>query len=222
MRQFQACHSRRDFIASVPFVLGALGVSASKSAVAQAAPLRETADLIGGPFYPQHKPLDTDVDLTQIRGHAHQALGQRVRLEGRLMNLRGEPLRNTRIETWQADRNGRYAHPSDTNTSLPLDRDFQGYATLRTDRDGRYAITTIKPGPYPTPRGDMRAPHVHFEIQGVVDRKTTQLFFPGEPLNGQDRHLNSVRWKETVLAKILSSPSDDLWIANWDIVLTTG
>jgi protocatechuate 3,4-dioxygenase beta subunit len=94
---------------------------------------------------------------------------------------------------------------------------------LRTDGDGRYAFTTIKPGPYPTARGDMRAPHIHFEIHGAADRKVTQLFFPGEPLNEQDRHLRSVRRPETLIAT-LSAPSSSgsILAASWDIVLTTG
>jgi protocatechuate 3,4-dioxygenase beta subunit len=145
-----------------------------------------------------------------------------VQLSGRVTNVKGEPLRNGTIEIWQANSHGRYAHPSDPNTHLALDPDFQGYALLRTDRDGRYQFTTIKPGPYPTARGDMRAPHIHFEIQGYTDRKVTQLFFPDEPLNEQDRHLNSVRRPETLIASVSRMSSSSALVAQWDIVLTTG
>lgn len=221
MRQPEPGHLRRDLVVGAAASVAALAIIGPRLAFGQRAPLRETADLIVGPFYPERKPLDTDVDMTRIRGHARGALGQRFRLRGRLLNLRGEPLANARIETWQANSNGRYAHPSDPNTG-PLDPDFQGYAALRTDRDGRFAITTVKPGAYPTPRGDMRAPHMHFEIHGAVDRKTTQLFFPGEPLNAQDRHLNSVRRPDTVLAEIVSPANESVLLANWTIILTTG
>jgi protocatechuate 3,4-dioxygenase beta subunit len=184
---------------------------------------RETADLVTGPFYPQLKPRDADTDLTLIRGHRQRAAGQVVQLSGRVMNTRGEPVRNARIEIWQANTYGRYTHPSDPNTQYALDPDFDGYARLRTDRDGRYAITSIKPGPYATARGDMRAPHIHFEVQGSVDRKVTQVFFPDEPLNALDRHLNSVRRTETLIASVSASSSGgSVIVATWDIVLTTG
>jgi len=214
---------RRDFLAIASLSAASLALSPVARLVAQAIARHETADLITGPFYPQKKPRDTDVDLTIIRGHRQRAVGQVVRLCGRVMNVRGEPVRNARVEIWQANANGRYAHPSDPNTRLALDPDFQGYSVLRTDREGRYAFTTIKPGPYPTARGDMRAPHIHFEIHGAADRKVTQLFFPEEPLNDQDRHLHSVRRPETLIAT-LSAPSGhgNLLTANWDIVLTTG
>lgn len=215
--------SRRKFVELASHAVGAVAASAVSPLFADDASRRETADVIVGPFYPQLKPRDTDADLTLIRGHRQRAAGQVVQLGGRLMNLRGEPVRNARVEIWQANTNGRYAHASDPNTQLAVDPDFQGYAVLHTDRDGRYAFTTIKPGPYPTARGDMRAPHIHFDIHGVADRKVTQLFFPNEPLNDHDRHLRSVRRPETLIASV-SAPSSgaSVLVASWDIVLTTG
>jgi len=183
---------------------------------------RETADLVTGPFYPRVKPSDKDADLTLVRGHQQRASGQLVQLSGRVTNLKGDPLRNAPIQIWQANTHGRYAHPSDPNTQLSLDPDFQGYALLRTDNEGRYRFTTIKPGAYPTPRGDMRAPHIHFEIEGQIDRKVTQLFFANEPLNDKDRHLNSVRRPDTLIANVSASSAGSELVARWDIVVTTG
>lgn len=214
--------SRRRFVGLASLATGSVALAGAPRILAADAELRETADLITGPFYPQLKPGDTDADLTRIAGRGQRAAGQVVRLSGRVMNKRGEPLRDAQIEVWQANTHGRYTHPSDPNTKAPLDPAFEGYARLRTDRDGGYALTTIKPGPYPTARGDLRAPHIHFEIQGSVDRKVTQLFFPGEPLNDRDRHLNSVLRQETLIANVSSSSGDEVLVATWDIVLTTG
>ena len=214
--------SRRRLVRLASLATGALTVTGVSSLFAtQDGVLRETADLITGPFYPRIKPSDKDADLTLVRGHRQRAAGQLVRLSGRVTNLKGEPLRNAPIQIWQANTHGRYAHPSDPNTRLALDPGFQGYALLRTDNEGRYRFTTIKPGAYPTPRGDMRAPHIHFEIEGQIDRKVTQLFFPDEPLNDKDRHLNSVRRPETLIAKVSASTGSEL-VARWDIVVTTG
>ena len=214
--------SRRRLVRLASLATGALAVTGVPPLFAtQDGILRETADLVTGPFYPRVKPSDKDADLTLVRGHHQRAAGQLVRLSGRVTNLKGEPLRNAPIQIWQANTHGRYAHPSDPNTRLALDPDFQGYALLRTDNEGRYRFTTIKPGAYPTPRGDMRAPHIHFEIEGKIDRKVTQLFFPDEPLNDKDRHLNSVRRPETLIAKVSASTGSEL-VARWDIVVTTG
>jgi protocatechuate 3,4-dioxygenase beta subunit len=216
--------SRRRLIRLGSLATGAMALGGVSGLLAneQDALRRETADLITGPFYPRVKPRDQDADLTLIGGHQRRPAGQVVELSGRVTNVKGEPLRNVPIEIWQANTHGRYAHPSDPNTHLSLDPDFQGYALLRTDTDGRYRFTTIKPGPYPTARGDMRAPHIHFEIQGQTDRKVTQLFFPNERLNDQDRHLNSVRRPETLIARVSEASASPVLVAHWDIVLTTG
>jgi protocatechuate 3,4-dioxygenase beta subunit len=68
-----------------------------------------------------------------------------LNVTGRVLNLSGEPVRNARIEVWQANAHGRYSHPSDTNP-VPLDPNFDGSAVLTTDQDGRYRFKTIKPG----------------------------------------------------------------------------
>jgi protocatechuate 3,4-dioxygenase beta subunit len=216
------CISRRRFV-SISAATTSIALCPASKLLAAEEVLRETADLITGPFYPQIKPRDSDADLTMIRGHRQRATGQVVQLSGRVLNIRGEPVRNARMEIWQGNANGRYTHPSDRNVQLALDPDFEGYARLRTDREGRYAITTIKPGPYPTPRGDLRAPHIHFQVEGVTDRKVTQLFFPGEPLNATDRHLNSVRRPETIIATVSpSSAGSSVIVATWDLLLSTG
>lgn len=213
--------SRRRFVGMASGATGACILGLPTLASAQDTALRETADLITGPFYPQMKPTDRDADLTWVHGHRSRAEGNVVHLTGRVLTIRGQPVPNASIEVWQANAVGRYSHPSDPNTKSPLDPNFQGYARLRTDRDGRYRLTTIKPGGYPTPRGDMRAPHIHFEIDGSVDRKVTQLFFPNEPLNAQDRHLLSVRRPETLIARV-EDPLGSEIVARWDIVLTMG
>lgn len=221
MFTFDSVIDRRRFVGVTAATAGVLGSGILTATDARAEALRETADLITGPFYPQVKPVDHDADMTMLRGHSRRAAGQVIKLSGRVLNVRGEPARHASMEVWQANAHGRYSHPSDPDIQLPLDPDFQGYARLRTDGAGRYRITTIKPGPYPTARGDMRAPHIHFQIDGAVDRKVTQLFFPGEPLNDQDRHLQSVRRPETILAEIAAGNGSVL-MAHWDIVLSHG
>ena len=61
-----------------------------------------------GPFYPHELPLDDDSDLTQVAGRDGRALGKIVDLDGRLLDMNGEPVPYARIEIWQCDANGRY------------------------------------------------------------------------------------------------------------------
>ena len=184
----------------------------------------ETPNLMVGPFYPLTKPLDRDADLTRVRGRKGQAAGQIVDVRGRILNRNGDPVRNARVEIWQANSHGRYAHPSDPNTAAPLDPNFQGFAVQSTDSEGRYRFRTIKPGPYPAQGGArMRAPHLHFDVQGRQDRKVTQMFFPGDPLNIQDRLLLDVpRHRDTLIATLAPNADGDAMIVTWDITLAKG
>ena len=120
--------SRRRLVRLASLATGALAVTGVSRLFAhdQDPVRRETADLITGPFYPRVKPRDRDADLTFVRGHHQRAAGQLVQLSGCVTNLKGEPLSNAPIQIWQANTHGRYAHPSDPNTHLSLDPDFQG------------------------------------------------------------------------------------------------
>lgn len=146
-----------------------------------------TPNLSAGPFYPiSNKPLHPGTDLTSAyRGKGH-AKGQLLYLMGQVLNVKGRPVKGVEVEIWQANAAGRYSHPSDGNAA-PLDPSFQGYGVTMTDGEGRYRFKTIKPGPYPVMPGWSRAPHVHFQLTGRTDRYITQMWFPDQPLNDQDR-----------------------------------
>lgn len=186
----------------------------------------ETPNLVAGPFYPILKPLERDADLTRVRGRRGRPSGQIIDVSGRVLNRNGDPVRNARIELWQANSHGRYDHPSDPNTAAQLDPNFQGFGIQTTDNEGRYRFKTVKPGPYPGQGGArMRAPHLHFDIQGRFDRKVTQMFFPNDPLNGQDRlFLDVPRDRETLIATIGRSSESDPGelLMTWDITLASG
>ena len=124
-----------------------------------------------------------------------QAIGQLIHLKVRVLDEDGAPVGGAVVEMWQANAAGRYIHPNDDDHAPP-DPNFYGAARLVTDESGMFELRTVKPGAYPVPTRDgwWRPPHVHFSLFGKVwlSRLVTQMYFPGEPLNGQDRILNAV------------------------------
>src|ERR1017187_2946900 len=96
--------SRRRF-------LGQLGLGAALFAVrgAFAEELsRRTAWVEEGPFYPPKLPLDTDNDLIIVNDSITPAVGEVTHLSGRLLNGRGDPIRNATLEIWSTDNSGVY------------------------------------------------------------------------------------------------------------------
>jgi len=209
-----APHSIRDFgrreILRMSAVLaGSRVVVSPKHAIAEAAALQRTPDQILGPFYPLSE-LPRTSDLTRVPGRSDRAEGQVINVMGRVLNLAGEPVRNAKVEVWQANTHGRYTHPSDPNPA-PLDPNFEGSALLATDSEGRYRFKTIKPAAYPAGPNRMRPAHIHFQVSGRQDKIVTQMYFENDPYNNTDPFLNSAGGTERteLLVKKLLDPSPD-------------
>jgi protocatechuate 3,4-dioxygenase beta subunit len=182
-----------------------------------------TPDQILGPFYPVQKPTDGGADLTRLKGRGGQAQGEIIDVTGKVLNLRGEPCPGVRLEIWQANGAGRYTHPHDRNPAA-IDPNFDGYANVTTDADGRYRYRTVKPGAYPVVADYWRPPHIHYDITGRVNRLITQMYFADEPLNRKDPLLQQSWAKESLIAKMLpvSAEEPNARVVVWDIVLIQG
>lgn len=146
-----------------------------------AAALHQTPSQTEGPFYPNYLPLDTDNDLLVINNELTPAVGEVSYVSGRVLDSRGDPLRNAVVEIWQCDANGAYLHTGSDNGSK-RDRMFQGFGRFVTGSKGEYLFRTIKPVPYPG-----RTPHIHFKVKRAgKDLLTTQLYVEGHPGNPKD------------------------------------
>src|SRR5262245_63989453 len=103
----------------------------------------------------------TDNDLTVQ--HKGEPLGERIIVQGRVLDEDGRPIPNTLVEIWQANAAGRYRHRVDSHPA-PLDPNFSGAGRTLTDNDGRYRFVTIKPGDYPwlNHKNAWRPADIHF------------------------------------------------------------
>ena len=183
------------------------------------APLLRTPDQILGPFYPLNRTADETTDLTKSPTRPGRADGELLKVEGRVLTLTGRPVAGARVEIWQANSLGKYRHPSDT-TPVPIDPNFDGFAMLKTDRQGRYEFRTIKPGAYRTPHGDMRPPHIHFMVDFGADRLITQMYFDGEPGNATDRWLQAAPRPDLLVVSLEDpAPGSSAKMAKFNIVL---
>ena len=213
--------NRREILKMTAALAGASLICPAAFAAQKGLP--RTPNQILGPFYPV-TALPQTSDLTRVPGHPGRAEGQVINVMGRVVNVAGEPVRNARIEIWQANAHGRYTHPSDANPA-PLDPNFEGFAALETDAEGRYRFKTIKPGAYPAGPDLIRPAHIHFQVSGRQDRLVTQMYFEGDPHNDKDPFLNSAGRKDLLITKLLDAPPElepDSKLAMFDIVVFKG
>lgn len=128
--------------------------------------------------------LDNNLIANYTQGAA-PAVGERIRVHGRVLDELGRPVPHTLVEIWQANAGGRYRHVKDTYFA-PLDPNFGGCGRTITDEHGYYEFLTIRPGAYPWPNraNDWRPMHIHFSIFGHAfgQRLISQMYFQGDPL----------------------------------------
>lgn len=205
--------SRRTF-AGLALATGSLAVVTGARG-ATALPATPAQNI--GPFYPVQRPVESDIDLTWIKGHRNRAKGRVIEVSGRVLDRFGNPVPGAKLELWQCNAAGRYAHPNDIATA-PLDPDFQGFAALSTADDGAWRIITIKPAGYDSPIGH-RTPHIHWDVTGRSHRLITQMYFPDE----QPTNANDALYKEMgSAAERTVARADGVARYEWDIVLQDG
>jgi protocatechuate 3,4-dioxygenase alpha subunit len=118
-----------------------------------------------------------------------------VVIGGRVLDGASEPVPDALVETWQADPDGRFAHPDDPRGPNPAGTGFRGFGRAPTDADGRWWVRTVKPGPLPADDGGTEAPHLDVSVfaRGLLHRVVTRIYFPDEAeANAADPVLASI------------------------------
>ncbi|MFD3190302.1 protocatechuate 3,4-dioxygenase subunit alpha [Sedimentitalea sp. HM32M-2] len=133
------------------------------------------------------------------------ARGDRIRVEGLVIDGTGSPIRDAMLEVWQANAEGHYAHPEGGG---PVEPGFRGWGRVITDFDtGEWRFDTVKPGPVMGRSGVMMAPHISLWIvaRGINIGLNTRLYFEDEAAaNAADPVLNLIEWQNrrpTLIAK---------------------
>ena len=127
--------------------------------------------------------------------------GERIRIEGRILDGSGSSARDILVEIWQANAAGRYNHPADRQEDKLIDPRFRGWGRTGTNFEtGLYTFETIKPGAVIGRKGHRpMAPHVNVWLaaRGINIGLSTRLYFPDEAeANARDPVLNIVEPRE--------------------------
>ncbi|HEV8599025.1 MAG TPA: twin-arginine translocation signal domain-containing protein [Gemmatimonadales bacterium] len=154
-----------------------------------------TAESLEGPFYIPKTPQRTVL-------REPDTIGRPLLITGRVMYPDCRPIAGAVLDFWSCDGAGVY--------------DNDGYR-LRghqfTDAAGKFQVELVKPKDYAL-LWFRRTAHVHVKVQGRdTPLLTTQLFFPGEPLNSQDPYLD-----ERLLLALAERPDGSL-LGRFDFVL---
>jgi protocatechuate 3,4-dioxygenase alpha subunit len=156
-----------------------------------------------GPFFAVGLPWPDGPDVVAAGTPGARWIG------GRVVDGAGDPVPDALVETWQADPEGRFAHPDDPRGPAPggsggppgwspegsEGSGFRGFGRCATDAEGRWAVRTVKPGLLPVPGGGVEAPHLNLSVfaRGLLNRLVTRVYFPDEPeANAADPVLASI------------------------------
>ena len=149
------------------------------------------------------------------------AKGERIRVEGVVVDGTGSPIKDVLLEVWQANAEGIYPHPEDGRA---VEDGFRGFGRVITDFEtGEWGFDTIKPGACRARDGKKAAPHLNLWLvsRGINIGLSTRMYFDDETeSNKADPVLNLIEWENrraTLLAK--RSERDGQFVYRFDIKL---
>jgi len=149
-----------------------------------------------------------------------ETIGERIRIEGYVLDGDGVPVPDAMVEIWQANEHGRYNHPTDLGPA-PLDASFLGFGRSGTAEDGSYWFETVKPGAVPFDRERMQAPHICVTVfsRGLLNHVVTRLYFEDESANSSDPVLQCVPGERRATLLARREPVGAVELYRFDIIL---
>jgi protocatechuate 3,4-dioxygenase alpha subunit len=174
--------------------------------------LKETASQTAGPYVhiglaPRQAGFDIfEKNFTNVLV-TPETMGERITIEGHVIDGSGTLVRDALVEIWQANAAGRYNHPADQQAGKAVDPAFRGWGRAAADFDtGLYTFETIKPGRAVDRRGRQMAPHILFWIvaRGINIGLATRMYFSDEAAaNATDPVITMIEWevrRQTLIA----------------------
>lgn len=160
----------------------------------------ETPSQTGGPYVhiglaPQQAGFEIFEKNFDNNLVSNDTVGERITIEGRVIDGSGSPVRDALLEIWQANAAGKYSHHLDPQDKS-VDPSFAGWGRTGADfESGAFEFQTIKPGPVEHDGDRVQAPHICFVIfaRGINIGLHTRLYFDDEPeLNAADPILSGI------------------------------
>jgi protocatechuate 3,4-dioxygenase alpha subunit len=177
--------------------------------------LRATTSQTVGPFFQIGFARGCCADLAPAG-----VSGERIVLEGRVLDGDGVPVPDAILEIWQANAQGKYNHPEDEQNKA-REPEFKGFGRVATDKSGRFCFTTIKPAPVPGPNGTTQAAHLVVSVfmRGLLKRLVTRIYFPGDTRHADDPVLNLVNAARRATLIAETAPEGSSSNLCWDVIL---
>lgn len=163
--------------------------------------LRETASQTAGPYVhiglaPGAAGFDIYRQELGFDITGPNAKGEKIRVEGIVIDGMDSPIKDVLLEVWQANSEGHYAHPEGGGE---VEDGFRGWGRIITDFDtGEWGFDTVKPGPVMGRNGRLMAPHLNFWIvaRGINIGLNTRMYFEDEAeANAKDPVINLIEWE---------------------------
>jgi len=178
---------------------------------------RQTPSQTVGPFFA--------VGLTRPRCEQHVLVtdrteGDRIRIEGAVLDGGGCPIEDALVEIWQANARGRYRHPLDAGPDA-LDPGFIGFGRCATDQNGAFRFETVKPGAIHAGDGSRHAPHINVALfaRGMLVHAFTRIYFSDDALDADPTLALVAEDRRATLVALRSPAHDGPAVYTWDIRL---
>ena len=209
------------------------------AAAASAAPVCKPTARVSVMHYPGDEAITTNNNLILPTGKSVEADGQKLVIQGRLVDSQCKPLKEAVVEIWQVNPFGQYELLEDDEaaTSKPA---FAGTGQAISNADGQFTFTTAFPGvisyqvkePYKVRIKNkevtkyrmitlQRAPHINLLVKpDDMAQFSTTLFFDGDRRNSDDIVFKKLNTTQQSSVMLNMSPVDDTTVvATKEIVL---
>lgn len=164
------------------------------------------------PSYPGKEKIVQHNNLALPAGKSIFAPGQLIYVVGRVYDRDCVPLKDAKVEIWQADAEGKFVNPGAGAFSNPYPL-FAGSGMSMTDNEGMFSFISVFPGPYEiryNGRKTLRAPNVSLRITQDYLAKpyNVEMYFEGDARNLEDPYFQRYKPEQRPLIEATVEPRD--------------